>query len=144
MKRDGGKPALEILTATRVRETGESPVIALHGLDAKTADQLERLREACLECSDGDLSGFCGAVACMIQGCFGGRIIAGRVKGYRHYWNRLPCGIEVDLTSCQFGGDGFTPMAKGRATSTPLMTPIEFIMWTKDVLKMLKSIEENA
>lgn len=40
----------------------------------------------------------------------------GKVNGVPHMWNRLDGGIEVDLTSDQFGGDGYLPVeeAKGR------------------------------
>lgn len=64
------------------------------------------------------LAGYCGVVAQVVQGMFGGDIMAGRVDGVRHYWNRLPDGREVDLTSCQFGGDGVTPVTSGRKSPT--------------------------
>lgn len=60
------------------------------------------------------LTGHCGAVSYMIQRLMGGDLVGGAVKGERHIWNRLPNGTEVDLTSDQFGGDGFTPLKKGR------------------------------
>lgn len=56
----------------------------------------------------------CGAVATTIRAILGGDIVTGRVKGTVHFWNRLPDGSEIDLTSCQFGGDGFKPLKKGR------------------------------
>lgn len=56
----------------------------------------------------------CAAVASTVYAVFGGDIVSGRVKNVVHFWNRLPDGREVDLTSCQFGGDGFTPFKKGR------------------------------
>lgn len=62
------------------------------------------------------LSGCCGAVAIMVYGCFGGEIMQGDVDGYPHFWNRLPNGHEVDLTSCQFGGDGYSPIVAGEPT----------------------------
>lgn len=96
--------------------------------------QLEILREAFLKAASAETScapgyyedqkekgtllspllGHCGAVATAIQAAMGGVIVTGRVKDEPHYWNRLPDGREVDLTSCQYGGDGFTPFKKGR------------------------------
>lgn len=64
------------------------------------------------------LAGMCSTVAVLVQGMFGGDVLSGKVQGVMHYWNRLPGGFEADLTSCQFGGDGMTPLAKGRKVNT--------------------------
>lgn len=56
----------------------------------------------------------CAAMAAVVQQAMGGHIVTGRVHGVQHYWNRLPDGQEVDLTSCQFGGDGFSALKAGR------------------------------
>lgn len=67
----------------------------------------------------GTLSEHCGAVAYTIYSMYGGEIVTARVQGFRHFWNILPNGEEVDLSSDQYvGGDGFTPMAKGRPLPT--------------------------
>ncbi len=58
------------------------------------------------------LTGHCGAVAHAVQEQFGGDIVEGRVGKERHIWNRLPGGIEVDLTGDQYGGDGFHPVTR--------------------------------
>src|SRR6185436_8318353 len=58
------------------------------------------------------LAGHCGIVAVVVQGLFGGEIIEGSYRSSRHYWNRLPDGREIDMTSCQFGGDGINKIAK--------------------------------
>jgi hypothetical protein len=63
----------------------------------------------------------------------GGDIVTGRVKGVQHYWNRLPDGKEVDLTSCQFGGDGYTPFKKGRKVKRKGLTDIRFLMFAQRV-----------
>jgi len=115
-------------------------------------NQLAILREAMLvvakaetscypEVYDADkspLDGHCGAVSCMVQGVFGGDIVTGRVKGVTHYWNRLDDGSEVDLTSCQFGGDGYTPLKKGRKVKPrtgPI--PMRFTLFADRVKKEL-------
>lgn len=62
-----------------------------------------------------DLDEHCGAVAHATKAYYGGTILMGNVKGERHFWNRLPDGSIVDFSSCQYGGDGFTPVSdKGR------------------------------
>lgn len=56
----------------------------------------------------GPLHNHCLAVACAVQARWGGQIVNGRVGGdaCSHWWNLLPDGRTVDLTSEQFGGDG--------------------------------------
>ena len=50
----------------------------------------------------------CGATAVVVKRLFGGEILLADVlrgdeRVARHAWNRLPSGIEVDLTADQFG-----------------------------------------
>lgn len=100
---------------------------------------LKQLRRACLAAAQaetssypdyydpkgrGRLDGHCGVVALMIRGCFGGDVVKGLVNGHRHYWNRLPDGTEIDLTSCQFGGDGITPLKRGRRVGSEQDKPL--------------------
>jgi len=59
----------------------------------------------------GGMHGHCFAVAYVVQHYFGGNIVSGIVNDERHGWNQLPDGTFVDLTSCQFGGDGFSPLS---------------------------------
>lgn len=79
----------------------------------------------------------CAAAAIVVQALFGGDIVTGRVKEIQHYWNRLPNGTEVDLTSCQFGGDGFTPFKKGRKVNRKGPTALRFLMFAERVMKNL-------
>lgn len=60
------------------------------------------------------LTGLCGTMAVLVRAIAGGEIVKGFVDGTHHYWNRLPDGEEIDLTSCQFGGDGWKPLKRGR------------------------------
>jgi hypothetical protein len=60
------------------------------------------------------LVGHCNAMAYVVQSRLGGEIVEGRAGKERHMWNRLPNGVEVDLTSDQYGGDGLTPVASPR------------------------------
>lgn len=54
--------------------------------------------------------GQCAATTLVVHDLLGGELIlakayrAGRQRGY-HWWNRLPCGVELDLTREQFDGD---------------------------------------
>lgn len=55
--------------------------------------------------------GQCFVTAMVVQDIFGGEIIQGTVRQIdgkmNHYWNKLPNGQEIDLTSDQFvEGDG--------------------------------------
>lgn len=86
----------------------------------------------------------CGAVATTIHGMFGGDIVTGRVKGEPHYWNRLPSGQEVDFTSCQFGGDGFTPFKKGRKVTRKGLTNPRFLLFAQRVLEILNEEDNHS
>ena len=75
----------------------------------------------CLQtCDDADVAdwspvnparGQCGATALMVHDLLGGELLVAEVRhpdGSRqghHYWNRLPGGVEVDLTREQFAPD---------------------------------------
>jgi hypothetical protein len=84
------------------------------------------------------LDGHCGAVATVIRGMFGGYVVTGRVNGVPHYWNRLPDGTELDLTSCQFGGDGFTLLKRGRKVKPRTgPTPPRFLLFAERVREFL-------
>lgn len=88
--------------------------------------------------SKSPLDGHCAAVATMLQGIFGGDIVTGRVKGITHYWNRID-GKEYDLTSCQFGGDGYFPLKKGRKVNRKGPVHPRFLLFANRVYKKLKT-----
>lgn len=123
--------------------------------------QIELLRKACVAAATAatachpksyksgisPLTGHCAAVAYMVQASFGGDIVTGRITNrvknhywnkVTHYWNRLPDGVEVDLTSCQFGGDGFTPFKKGRKVKRGELVPIRFLLFAAKVYEIIK------
>jgi hypothetical protein len=79
----------------------------------------------------------CSPVAYAVLAVFGGAIVRGTVEGVRHYWNRLPDGVEVDLTSCQFGGDGRTPLKRGRKAKLGELTPLSFLAFLARVRDQL-------
>lgn len=82
----------------------------------------------------------CGAVATVLRGILGGDIVTGKINGITHYWNRLPNNQEVDLTSCQFGGDGFTPLKKGRRVHRKdgETANVKFILFAERVKRQLR------
>ncbi len=59
-------------------------------------------------CPDNPARGQCGVTALVLQDLLGGDVLLAEVRypsGERqgcHYWNRLPAGVEVDLTRGQF------------------------------------------
>lgn len=56
--------------------------------------------------------GQCAVTSLIVQDHLGGTIMCGEVADIVHYWNRLPCGRELDLTREQFLGwqpSGVTP-----------------------------------
>lgn len=88
------------------------------------------------------LDGHCAAMAHLVQGVYGGEIVTGRIEGAPHYWNRLPDGTEVDLTSCQFGGDGYTPLKKGRKVKRGELVNPRFLLFAEMVRRAISNKEE--
>ena len=89
--------------------------------EIEPTQELKRIREAMIECASPDtaldglfsrqvspLHNHCGCVAYTVQQHLGGDILVEMEK--EHYLNQLPDGRIIDLSSCQFGGDGYTPM----------------------------------
>lgn len=66
----------------------------------------------CLSGYDGRVKslGQCYVTARALHHLFGWEILYNGIDGNNHYWNRLPCGLEVDFTSDQIGGDGIFPL----------------------------------
>lgn len=58
--------------------------------------------------------GQCYVSACIVFIIFGGKLKRARIKNDTHYWNILPDGTEIDLTSDQYDGDGIHPISEGR------------------------------
>jgi hypothetical protein len=72
---------------------------------------------------DGKSIGQCYVTAMLIYEVFGGNIMHGWVKwnGKRlhHFWNLTVTSEEIDFTSDQYGGDGYTPIIKGEIFTKP-------------------------
>lgn len=82
----------------------------------------------------------CTVVAWAVQKQFSGDILHGFVteRGvqWAHSWNRLPCRVEIDLTSGQFrDGDGLYPTAKTRVHHRL----IEQELWVMEQMKETKT-----
>lgn len=110
---------------------------------------LVSIRRTALEVTGGDLSGKCAAVALIVQAACGGDLIEGWVTFDRyagcHYWNRLPDGSEVDLTSCQFGGDGRTPLTAGEPVARPdLIDPLHLSLGAAMYARLAEKLRKRA
>lgn len=128
----------------------------LYGVGRDLTPTLSMIRQAGLEVANAETSchpleyqdhkavsalwGHCSAMAVTVQAALGGSIVTGRVKGVQHYWNRLPDGTEIDLTSCQFGGDGFSPLKKGRLVPPRKSTHPRFLLFASRIAKRLAGL----
>lgn len=78
--------------------------------------------------------GQCYVTALLVQGLLGGEILTGKTPipmgSETHYWNKLPNGDELDLTSDQYNGDGFNPIIEG--------TKAKRLNWDNKRYKILK------
>jgi hypothetical protein len=103
---------------------------------------LPTLRRACVRAArDETLAGCCASVALAVQYLCGGVLVEGLVEDMPHYWNRLPDGTEVDLTSTQFGGDGWNPPPGATMVEDvqkPELTPIEHLLFIEAVVEELR------
>lgn len=55
---------------------------------------------------NGGSHGHCAAVAYLVQGKFGGKLMSTVVKGFSHWFNRIECDNgwhDIDITADQFG-----------------------------------------
>ena len=79
--------------------------------------------------------GQCAVTALVIQDLFGGDLLRCKINGISHYWNRLPSGVEIDLTRDQF--------RELRETTPPEPRTREFVLSFPDTVKryeLLKSL----
>lgn len=88
----------------------------------------------------------CTVVAWAVQQAFGGSIQHGFVRVYgvnwAHSWNRLPEGIEVDLTSRQFrGGDGLFPVKTARLHHTLFAEELSVVNSMKQTKLFMRRLE---
>ena len=67
--------------------------------------------------------GQCAVSALIVQDHFGGELLRARVDGISHYWNRLPTGLEVDLTRKQFGSNPYVPAGEVKSRDFVLSFP---------------------
>lgn len=85
-----------------------APIQALaERLRAVAVNALPGLLTAAKDLSDDPLAGLCGfaavgAVHAAAAMGYGGKVVPGRYHGFRHYWARLDCGLDLDITGPQF------------------------------------------
>lgn len=100
---------------------------------------LSTIRRVCVKVSGDELlSGCCAKVALIVQAAMGGELVQGTVGDEPHFWNRLPGGREVDLTSSQFGGDGLHSVVIGTTVEKPDPAPLEHLAFAARVLAVLE------
>ena len=87
----------------------------------------------------GGLDEHCFATAYVIQNLIGGKIVCGRINNERHAWNLLEDGRAVDFSSCQFGGDGFSPLTNDYKIHSPKTVNKRFLKFYDRVLENLKN-----
>lgn len=126
------KPGLPHKTLTILRNAS---IECASSITACCPDRYEELK--CNGELPSPLYSHCAPVARLVQAALGGEIVGGMVQGIQHYWNRLPNGKECDLTSCQFGGDGITPLAKGEPADAGNLTPLVALMFIGRVMRRL-------
>jgi hypothetical protein len=114
--------------------------------------ELARLRAACVDVArlldpdrDPPLAGWCVEVALAVRGIFGGTVREAPIPdAAMHYWNRLPDGTEVDLTSDQIGGDGFRPvLTDSHEAWVPTPVPLPALLFAQSVLEALRLREAS-
>lgn len=108
-------------------------------------EQLQLVREAALFVSQQpNLKGYCGVVSMLVMNLYGGCLMTAKIKGIQHYWNRLSDGRQVDITSCQFDGDGWTPLAKGRKVPDRQIPDLSDLVHLMIYQQMLEYIRKGA
>ncbi|MFS0696720.1 hypothetical protein [Streptomyces nitrosporeus] len=112
-------------------------------------------------CSPSDLSGVawradnpawghCDITALIVHDIFGGDLVVGEVHldgdqhGF-HWWNRLPSGVELDLTREQFQrGETVTEARVIKRPPGPLRRWEEYLLLRKRVIEHLGHLPEPA
>lgn len=118
-------------------------------------DQLRKLRSILEKCWTRDTCfykcqfveksgvGQCFPTSLLIQSLLGGKIWHGHINMVNHFWNELPNGEEVDLTSDQFSGDGIHPVNGGvkMGYRKPNRRCKRYLLLRERVLKELEKVE---
>ncbi|WND40538.1 hypothetical protein RI578_39105 [Streptomyces sp. BB1-1-1] len=95
--------------------------------------------------------GHCDVTALIVNDIFGGDLMVGEVhcsgepQGF-HWWNRLPSGVELDLTREQFQ-DGQTVTAARVVERPPGALPRrweEYLLLRERVIKQIRRLPEPA
>jgi hypothetical protein len=97
--------------------------------------------------ADNPAWGHCDMTALVVHDLLGGELMMGEVHldgeqhGY-HWWNRLDCGLEVDLTREQFQhGEVVTPtQVVTRPTGRPVRRQREYELFRRRVMEQLETL----
>jgi hypothetical protein len=84
-------------------------------------------------------------MACLVRAVAGGDLLTGLASNNEpHYWNRLPDGHEIDLTSDQYGGDGYLPITTGSPVEAPEPAPLRSLLFAMAVHQELAARNRAA
>lgn len=96
------------------------------------------------------LHGHCAIIAILVQsGCRGGLLRASleSVRGYEqmrsHYWNLLPNGVEIDLSSGQFKGGDRNLVPAGKTTKNDTVITAESLLANESTAKRYALFEKR-
>lgn len=86
--------------------------------------------------------GQCYVTSLLVKKLLGGKVLEGKVKGERHYWNKID-GREIDLTSDQYGGDGFNPIVSGKEVKRLNWNNKRFLILLKKYREAIRNLDED-
>ena len=74
--------------------------------------------------------------ALVVQDFYRGDLLRGVIDGESHYWNRLPGGVEVDLTRHQFRADA--------TISKPQQTSRQYVLAFPDTRQRYERLKSRT
>jgi len=82
-------------------------------------------------------TGHCYVTALYIAMKYGGTVRWGKHGRFNHYWNEPEGYPPTDLTSDQYGGDGYRPCAHilSRGAKTPNFNNKKFLLFMREIQK---------
>lgn len=99
---------------------------------------------------DNPLYGHCAVIAILINKNGGGNILRASLesaKGYEqmrsHYWNLLPNGVEIDMSSGQFKGNDRNLVPTGEKTKDGKLITVEDLLTNESTAKRYAVFEKK-
>lgn len=106
--------------------------------------ELREILELCWE--NGESKGQCYVTALIVQDFYGGKILRFKTSKMKesHYWNVLPDGTGIDLTSDQYGGDGINPIFSGGYPSSREEKLYPYPMTIRRYSKLMRKVASKV